>query len=121
MATFPTKPALSQGESPSLYKNIPMQDDRFLKAPTDGGYEFRRRRTNRAPRREIETGFLNIPQSDFDILEAFYLQHEQDVAFTWYDQIRDETYQVRFDSWAPSYEGIGTNKKWTIKIKMSTI
>ena len=40
MSNFPTKGAgLTQGESPSLYKNEPEQN--YNKAPTDGGYEFR--------------------------------------------------------------------------------
>ena len=119
MATFPTKPILSQGESPSLYKNIPM--DNMKGAKSDGGYEFRRRQFSRKPRRKIETGFIKMPHADYLVLDAFYEEHQLDVAFTWHDYIHDVSRQVRFDEFKPEYKGIGTNRKWTVKIKMSEI
>lgn len=119
MANFPTKPTLSQGESPSLYKNVP--EDNANKADTDGGYEFRRRRFTRAPRRKIETGFLHLPHADYLELNQFWEDHQTDVAFTWYDYLHEVNIQVRFDSFEPDYTGIGTSRTWTVKIKMSEI
>jgi hypothetical protein len=119
MATFPTKPQLSQGESPSLYKN--KAEDNANKADTDGGYEFRRRRFTRKRRRMLETGFIGLPNADYLTLDAFWEEHQTDTAFTWYDQIADVTRQVRFDEFDADYVGIGPNKMWTIKIKMSEI
>jgi hypothetical protein len=119
MAAFPVKPALSQGESPSLYKNE--AEDNANKADTDGGYEFRRRRFTRKRRRQIETGFISIPHADYLILDAFWEAHQTDVAFTWVDYIHGVTRNVRFDEFKADYVGIGTNKMWTIKIKMSEI
>lgn len=119
MATFPTKPTLSQGESPSLYRND--AEDNANKADTDGGYEFRRRRFTRTRRRKIETGFISIPHADYLILNQFWEDHQTDLAFTWYDYLHNVSRQVRFDEFKPDYVGIGTNAMWTIKIKMSEI
>lgn len=119
MATFPTKPTLSQGESPSLYKNE--AEDNANKADTDGGYEFRRRRFTRQRRRQIETGFISIPHADYVILDQFWETHQTDVAFTWYDYLHGVNRQVRFDEFKPDYVGHGTTRLWTIKIKMSEI
>lgn len=118
MARFATL-TLSQGESPSLYKNA--IEDNTLKADTDGGYEFRRRRTTRAPRRMIETGFLNMPHADYELLEAFYLTRTNVDVWVWFDYLRGVNRTVRFDSFEPDYVGIGTNRKWTVKIKMSEL
>ncbi len=119
MANFPTRPALSQGESPSLYKV--KWEENVEAADTDGGYEFRRRRFTRSPRRSYETGFIALPHSDYQIVKAFWKAHQHDVAFTWLDQIEGENVQVRFDGFEPDYVGIGTNRMWTIKIKMSEV
>jgi len=119
MANFPTPPALSKGESPSLYKID--TDDNMRSAPTDGGYEFRRRRFTRTRRRMIETGFISIPHADYEILDAFWEEHQTDKEFTYYDYIHGVSRQVRFDEFKPDYVGIGTYRMWTIKIKMSEI
>lgn len=119
MANFPTKPTLSQGESPSLYK-LDRQDN-VVKAETDGGYEFRRRRFTRTPRKVIETGFISLPHADYEILEEFFEDHLNDVAFTYTDYIRGTTHQMRFDDFTPDYVGVGDNRRWTVKIKMSEI
>lgn len=119
MATFPTKPTLSQGESPSLYKNNP--DVKTNSAPSDGGYEFRRRRFTRKPRRMVETGFVELPHADYLVLKQFYDDHLEDVAFTWNDYVHGGSLNVRFDEFKPDYKGIGQLKKWTIKIKMSEV
>lgn len=119
MANFPTKPSLSQGESPSLYKNE--AEDNANKAPTDGGYEFRRRRFTRTRRRSIETGFVNLPHADYQILDTFWETHQTDTAFIWFDYMHDVSRQVRFDDFKPDYVGVGQNRSWTIKIKMSEI
>jgi len=119
MANFPTPPTLTQGESPSLYKNE--AEENVLKADTDGGYEFRRRRFTRKRRRMFETGFISIPHSDYLILDAFWEDHQMDKAFTWVDQITGLTHQVRFDDFKADYTGIGQYRMWTIKIKMSEV
>jgi hypothetical protein len=119
MASFPTKPTLSQGESPSLYKNI--AESNVSKADTDGGYEFRRPRFTRRRRRMIETGFIQLPHADYLILDQFWEDHREDVAFTWYDYLHGVTRTVRFDKFEPDYVGVGQNRKWTIKIKMSEV
>jgi hypothetical protein len=119
MANFPTKPQLSQGESPSLYKN--KAEDNVLSGDTDGGYEFRRRRFTRPRRRMIETGFLNVPHADLLILNDFWEEHQKDKAFIWFDYLYGVSRQVRFDDFDAQYTGIGQRKMWTIKIKMSEI
>lgn len=119
MANFPKKPTLSQGESPSLYKV--KHPDISNKAPTDGGYEFRRRRYTGVPRKTYETGFIGIEQADFDIIEAFYDTHLTDTIFTWTDQIRGVDRQVRFDEFKPEYKGLGQHKRWNVKIKLSEV
>ena len=119
MDTFPTKPTLSQGESPSLYKND--AEDNTLMADTDGGYEFRRRRFTRKRRRMIETGFISLPHADYLILEAFWELHQKDTTFTYFDYIHGVNRQVRFDEYKPDYVGVGQRRMWTIKIKMSEI
>jgi hypothetical protein len=119
MATFPTKPQLSQGESPSLYDYTP--EDNKNGADTDGGYEFRRRRFTRANRGSFKTGFIGIPHSDYLVLKAFFDAHQYDVAFTWHDRIHGTNRTVRFDKFKPDYKGIGQNRIWDIKIEMSEI
>lgn len=119
MANFPTKPTLTKGESPSFYKNY--AEDNANKADTDGGYEFRRRRFTRTRRRMIETGFIALPHVDYVILDEFWEEHQTDTAFTWYDYIYGVSRQVRFDEFKPDYVGVGQNRMWTIKIKMSEI
>lgn len=121
MADFPSKAngQLSQGESPSLWDMKPIDDT--LSADTDGGYEFRRRRTTRAPRNQMETGFISLPHADYLTLKAFYDTHLKTVAFTYHDYLHNVDRQVRFDEFDPKYVGVGTNDMWTIKIKMSEI
>jgi hypothetical protein len=120
VANFPTvATGLSQGESPSLYDNQPK--DNTNAAETDGGYEFRRRRSTRARRRMIETGFISVPHADYLVLDAFWNAHQKDVAFNYHDYIHDVTRQVRFDEFKPDYVGVGANQMWTIKIKMSEV
>jgi hypothetical protein len=102
-----------------MYDIEPM--DKTLKAPTDGGYEFRRNRTTRPERQVITTGFIMCPHEDYEILRAFYEAHTKVVAFTYFDYIHGVTRQVRFDEWQPKYMGVGQNRMWTITIKMSEI
>lgn len=119
MATFPTKPTLSQGESPSMYAIELI--DQTLAAPVDGGYEFRRNRTTRAPRHIITTGFIALPDADYQTLKTFWETNLKVTAFTYHDYLHNLDRQVRFDSWEPKYVGVGTNKMWNITIKMSEI
>lgn len=123
MATFPVKGTgpndLTQGESPSFYEIERI--DKTLKAETDGGYEFRRNRFTRPERRVISTGFISLPHEDYVKLDAFYAAHTKVVAFTYFDYIHGVTRQVRFDEFKPDYVGVGQNRMWTIKIKMSEI
>lgn len=121
MANFPTKATgLSQGESPSLYSNEAMVDDDTVSAKTEGGYEYRRNRFSRAPRRAIETGFINLPHVDYLTIKAFFDTHLKTTEFIWYDQILEQNFTVRFDDFKADYKGIGQNRMWNIKIKMST-
>lgn len=120
MANFPTKPTLSQGESPSKY-DIKLETNE-VKSETDGGYEFKRRRFTRAPRNVIGTGFIGINHADKITLENFYSAHGTTVAFLYYDYIAGLTRQVRFEEvpkW--NYVGIGQTKLWHADFKMKEI
>jgi hypothetical protein len=123
MAAFPVKGPgvndLTQGESPSLYEIERI--DETIKASADGGYEFRRKRTTRAERKVIATGFIGLSHRDYLILDAFYATHTKVVGFTYFDYIHGVTRQVRFDEFKPDYQGVGQNRMWNIKIKMSEI
>lgn len=119
MAEFPGKPTLSIGESPSLYSNTP--EDNSIKADTDGGYEFRRTRFTRPRRRQIQTGFIGLSAADYAVLSAFEETHTNVVAFTYFDYIRNQTYQVRIDEWKPTYTGVGKTVLWNLTIKMSEV
>jgi hypothetical protein len=123
MAAFPVKGTgpgdLSQGESPSMYENVPIDDT--AKAESEGGYEFRRRRSTRARRRKIDTGFIMLSHADYLKLDAFWEAHTTVVAFTYFDYMHDVTRQVRFDEFKPDYVGVGQNRMWTIKIQISEI
>lgn len=119
MANFPAKPTLSRGESPSLYSNNPISVS--VKAEAEGGYEFRRPRTTRARRRQIETGFIGLPHVDYLTLVAFEETHTDVVPFTYFDYMHGVYRQVRFDEFKPDYKGVGTNRIWDIKIKMSEV
>jgi hypothetical protein len=118
LTTFPTKPTLSQGESPSLYDRQPI--DKTIAAPTDGGYEFRRERTTRALREQIQTGFISLPHADFLVLEQFWKDHRKVISFTYHDYLKGEDLTVRFDEWVPKYAGVGQNRMWNVTVKMST-
>jgi hypothetical protein len=123
MAQFPVKGTgpndLSQGESPSLY-NID-RIDKTLKAEGDGGYEFRRNRFTRAERIQIQTGFIGLSHADYLKLDAFYMTHTKVVGFTYFDYIHGVYRNMRFDEFKPDYIGVGQNRMWTIKIKMSEV
>jgi hypothetical protein len=119
MATFPRKPALSKGESPSLYEIDRISNE--LKADTDGGYEFRRPRSTRARRKIISTGFIGISHADYLILDAFWETHQTTLAFTYVDYVHGVNRTVRFDEFKPDYVGVGQNRMWNIKIKMSEV
>lgn len=120
MQTFPTKGGgLTLGESPSLYKYS--FADNVRKASTEGGYEFRRRRFSRTPARTIETGFIGLNHSDFIALENFYLTHQMDKEFTYYDYHYGVNRTVRFDDFKPEATTIGQTKLWNVKIKMSEV
>jgi hypothetical protein len=117
VTAFPTKPTISQGESPSMYDNQPI--DNTLSAPTDGGYEFRRERTTRTQRRQIKTGFISLPHADYLILKAFWDSHRKVVSFTYQDYMHGVNLTVRFDEFTPKYVGVGQNRQWNIAIQMS--
>lgn len=121
MANFPSKSnsALTQDFSPSDYSNEPMVET--ASAKSEGGYEHRRRRFTRTPRREISVGFKGLKNADFQIVEDFYDAHLEDTEFTFYDPIKDTSYTCRFDEWKPKYVGIGTTLLWDIQIKMSEV
>lgn len=120
MSNFPTKGnGLSRAESPSLY-NLEWEDN-VRKAPTDAGYEFRRRKFTRTPPRIIQTGFISLPHADYLVLEAFWLQHQEDTEFSYYDYPSAVWRTVRFDEFKPDYVGVGPTKLWTVKIKMKEV
>lgn len=106
-------------ESPSMYKV--KHPDTARKGKTDGGYEYRRRRFTRTPRKMYETGFIGLTHADFEIIETFYLEKLTDTTFTWDDQLRGVTKSVRFDSFEPKYRGFGTYRLWDVKIKLSEV
>lgn len=118
--SFPTKgPYLSKSESPSLYDVI--YQDNVQKASTDGGYEHRRRKFTRTPRRVISTGFLDLSHDEFILLENFFLFHQMDKEFYYTDYMMGVTRTMRFDEFNPSSKTIGTNRRWDVKIKMSEL
>lgn len=120
MQTFPTKGnGLTRGESPSLYK-IDWEDN-VLKAPADGGYEFRRRKFTRTPPRMIETGYIGLSHADYLVLEAFWLEHQNDTEFLYPDYMTGTTRTVRFDDFKPDYTGYGQTKVWGLKIKLKEV
>lgn len=120
MANFPTKPTLSQGESPSLYERS--QDDNAMRTDADGGYVFVRRRFTRAPRYEFKTGFIGIPHADKLIIEQFWKDHLTDTAFNYTDYINGGTFNVRFSKPVKfDYVGVGQTKLWDIKIEMEQV
>jgi hypothetical protein len=120
MAVFPTKGAgLTQAESPSLFDRGRI--DNVKKAEAEGGYEFRRPGTTRARRKTWETGFIGLPHADYLVLDAFWETHGTHTIFTYTDYLHGTTHQVRFDEFKPDYVGVGTHKRWSIKIKMSEV
>lgn len=120
MANFPTKPTLSQGESPSLFDRT--QEENVTKAEMDGGYLFKRRRYTRRPRYMFKTGFIGINNADKEILEQFWDDHQMDTTFNYYDYIHGETRTVSFAKPVSfMYEGVGQTKLWNVKIEMEEI
>jgi hypothetical protein len=121
MANFPTKGAggLSQAESPSLYERDRI--DNVAKGESEGGYEFRRPRSTRARRKVISTGFIGLPHADYLVLDGFWETHGTHTVFTYTDYLHGTQHQVRFDEFKPDYVGVGTHRRWTIKIKMSEV
>mgnify|MGYP000001649094 CR=1 FL=1 len=120
MKTFPTATTvLSRGESPSLYKLD--WEDNVRKAPTDSGYEFRRRKFTRTPPCTIETGFIGLNDDDYETLEQFWLEHEMSETFHYYDYLREMIVTVVFDDFKPDYTGYGQTRLWNLKIKFKEV
>lgn len=120
MATFPTKPTLAVGESPSKYDIT--EEPNEAKAPTEGGYEFRRKRFTRATPEIVSTGFTGLKHADYLVLRAFWKQHTTVVAFTYFDYMLGINRTVRFEEppkWNP--ESIGTTRLWSPTFKMKEV
>ena len=119
MKTFPTKATgLSRGESPSLYGTDWVENT--LRAPVDGGYEFRRKKFTR-DRKTFQTGYISANHGDYLLLKEFFESHKYEIEFLWYDYMHDEVRTVRFDEFKPDSMSVGKNRMWTVKIKMSEV
>lgn len=91
-------------------------EDNTIRSETEGGYEFTRPRSTRAPRSSFTTGFTHITQADKAILEAFYKDKRAGASiFTWTNPTNGEELDVRFSGPLQfKYVGMGGTHLWDV-------
>lgn len=119
MAYFPT---LSKKEDSSYFTES--REDPTIRSKMDGGYMVTRPRHTRTPRRLITTGFTDLPDSDKQALESFYIAVAGGSSiFTYIHPVSGEEIYVRFAApFTFSYAGVGEAKRWDVRdIKMEEV
>jgi phage-related protein len=91
----PSFPVLSK--RPDQKEHEVSREDTTIKAEVDGGYEFRRERHTRRPRRTFKTGYQYLTEADKAALESFYDQVRCSTAFNWTAPDTNETVLVQFN------------------------
>lgn len=118
MANFPT---ISKPEDSKYFTETQM--DPAMVAEFEGGYEFRRPRYTRAPRKLLTTGFTQITDADKDILQSSYdAQQGASGAMDYTHPVNANVMSVYYS--APmmfTYVGIGGYHKWDVKIQLKEI
>jgi len=90
-------------------------EDKAVKGEVEGGYTHTRPRHTRRPRRKFTTGFTEITQAEFNLLEAFYDQVGTYTKFDWTNPATGEVFVVRFDKQLKAkYEGMGPTRLYTL-------
>lgn len=88
--------------------------DGSLRYEMQGGLIVIRKRFTRTPLRLITTGFSWIPQSDFDLLRAYY-QSMTGQSFSYTLPTTNETLTVSFSKeFKTEYKGAGSNFLWNV-------
>lgn len=109
---FPTELA---GRQDSQYFSV-VREDSSIKFESEGGYTTTRPRTTRVARRLYTTGFTDISQAEFDILETFIQQVNTFTEFNWTDPTTQESIEVRFTKPpAMKYKGFGGNNRYNVQ------
>lgn len=113
MSDFPPVAMTVKEDSSKFSVSI---EDNTVRSEMEGGYEFTRPRTTRAPRKEFTTGFTHISESDRALLESFYLaQRAGASSFTYTDFTTSTEYTVRFvGEMKFKYVGQGVAKLWDV-------
>lgn len=116
--TNPVFPTLTEGQDSKYFTITP--DDPAMRAPLEGGYEFTRPRTTRAPRKTYSSGFSFIGDADKALLEAFWdTVKGGSVIFDWVRPNDEVTLAVRFaEPLAWKYVGHGPYRRWDVTFKV---
>lgn len=98
------------------------REDNAVRAPTEGGYEFTRKRFTRPQRKIFNTGFTSLSHDNFLTLDAFYNTHETNLAFYYTVPTSGEIVTVRFaEPIKESHKGVGTVKLWDVRLKLKEV
>jgi phage-related protein len=97
-------------------------EDNTIRADTEGGYETSRPRFTRRTRKTFTTGFTEMSQDDYAIIEEFWEEFGGSKAFAWVNQTNGITYSTRFTK-APtiSYVGVGSYRAYNVEMELKEV
>jgi phage-related protein len=105
----------------SKYFSIDLEDN-TIRAPSEGGYEFTRKRFTRTPRKTFATGFTMMSQTDLNTIIEFWDEYQGAKPFAWLDPTTNNVYTVRFaDKPSIVYNGIGNNFMYDVTVKLKQL
>jgi len=97
-------------------------EDNTVRAKTEGGYEFTRKRFTRKPRKTFMTGFTMMSQADYDTFIDFWDEYQGARAFNWVEPTTNSVHSVRFaDKPSIQYVGKGSTFLYDVVVKMKQV
>ena len=97
-------------------------EDNTVRSNMEGGYDTSRPRFTRKMRKTFITGFSDITQADFEIIEEFWLQFGGHRVFTWTDPTNQIDYSARFTRQPNiTYTGIGPHRSYNVEVELKEV
>lgn len=97
-------------------------EDNTIRASTEGGYEFTRKRFTRAPRKTFITGFTMMSQTDYETFDEFWDEYQGAKSFTWVEPTTSVAHTVRFaEKPSISYAGLGSTFLYDVIVKLKQV
>lgn len=118
---FPPQPEGFTEKEDAQFYGIKYEDD-TISSKMEMGIERTRSRFTKPPSRIYTTGFTEISQADFDLLEEFWEEYRKAKIFTWTNPADQKTHSVRFAE-VPSvaYSGVGPHRSYTVEVSLKQV